>query len=612
MSDAETQKSTIYQRAVQGGVWLFSLRYFGRALDLVRAVVLARLLLPRDFGQMAIALLSVSILDTFTQVGVGEALIQRKEDIHDYLDTAWTMGILRGVLVFLVLLFVAPWITLFFDGSGEIRTDEVDADQIALQIRQHPTMADGYLLGLFSEAVRGGLGSYDPEKGFSAALKELLIGDLNKIIQTQRLWEHPAFVEISARRQKVLVQKIQEKDLMRANRLLLEELFAKSKGIQPTILDRTQVSRLIQVIGFIYCLGCLANIGIVYFNRDLQFARQFVFRSIGLLGGTAAALAVAFVYRSVWALALGRLMDTVLICLFSYVLHPYRPRWHLDWEKARSLWAYGRHILWSTILKFLVLQGDDLFLAKMLGFRTLGLYRYAYQFSSLVATEAGVLINKVAFPVFSRLQENLEKIKGGYEKSIRYVVFLAYPFSGGLIVLARETVLTILGPEWLEMVSAFQILCILGFCKGMQGGNVFMALGRPGIITRLYILRLILMVVSIYPLTRFMGMSGTALSVTASALLVMPVHLYFVQQCIGHTLWDYAKTVFAPLAATGIMMGLLIVLKSLIPWSGLPGLGVLAFSGVFLYGVSLYLLSRIFKEYALRELYLNIRKGWSG
>jgi O-antigen/teichoic acid export membrane protein len=406
-------------------------------------------------------------------------------------------------------------------------------------------------------------------------------------------------------------QKIREGDIPRANRVFLEEMFSDGKCIRPMIVDIRLVAGIIRSLGFIFFLSSLVNIGVLYLSRDLEFNKQFIFESVSALAGTIATIAAALLYRSVWALIIGRLASVLVQCVHSYIIHPYRPRWRIDWEKARAMWNFGQHILWSTILKFLVLQGDDLFLAKMLGLRTLGLYRYAYQFSSLVATEAGVLINKVAFPVFSRLQENLEKIKSGYEKSIRYVVFLAYPFSGGLIILARETVLTILGPEWLEMVSAFQILCILGFCKGMQGGNVFMAMGRPGIITRLYVLRLILMVVSIYPLTRFMGMPGTALSVTASALLVMPVHLYFVQQCIGHTLWEYVKTVFAPLAATGIMMGLLIVLKSLIPWSGLPGLVVLAFSSVFLYGASLYLFSRIFREYDPRELYLNIRKGWS-
>ena len=84
---------TLSQRVVRGGLWVFGLRIVGRVFGLVRTIVLARLLAPEDFGLFGIALLTMSALETFSQTGFQAALIQKKEDIKPYLDTAWTVQV---------------------------------------------------------------------------------------------------------------------------------------------------------------------------------------------------------------------------------------------------------------------------------------------------------------------------------------------------------------------------------------------------------------------------------------------------------------------------------------------------------------------------------------
>ena len=78
---------TLSQRVVRGGFWVFALRITNRLFQLIRTIVLARVLAPSDFGPMGIALLTMSALETLTQTGFRAALIQKK-DMEDYLDTA--------------------------------------------------------------------------------------------------------------------------------------------------------------------------------------------------------------------------------------------------------------------------------------------------------------------------------------------------------------------------------------------------------------------------------------------------------------------------------------------------------------------------------------------
>jgi len=87
-------------RAARSGVWMTALNISRRVLELVALLVLARLLTPDDFGLLGIALLTLTGLDRFSQLGFTSALIQRSEDNVDrYLNTAWTLQIARGLLL---------------------------------------------------------------------------------------------------------------------------------------------------------------------------------------------------------------------------------------------------------------------------------------------------------------------------------------------------------------------------------------------------------------------------------------------------------------------------------------------------------------------------------
>jgi len=60
---------TLSQRVVRSGFWAFALRITNRLFQLIRTIVLARVLAPSDFGLMGIALLTMSAPETFTQTG---------------------------------------------------------------------------------------------------------------------------------------------------------------------------------------------------------------------------------------------------------------------------------------------------------------------------------------------------------------------------------------------------------------------------------------------------------------------------------------------------------------------------------------------------------------
>lgn len=103
------------QRVLHGGLWQLVQRGASRAVNFAQLVILARLLVPEDFGLFGIALLTQQTLDVLLRFGIDAALIQREERTEEYLNTAWTLKVLKAVIVGGCLMLVAPWVAAFFD-----------------------------------------------------------------------------------------------------------------------------------------------------------------------------------------------------------------------------------------------------------------------------------------------------------------------------------------------------------------------------------------------------------------------------------------------------------------------------------------------------------------
>lgn len=100
--------------ALTGVSWMSGFRMTNRLLTFVKIAVLARVLTPSQFGIFGIASLLLSFLQILTETGINVILIQSKETIEHYLDSAWIVSIFRGVFIFLIIIITAPFVSGFF------------------------------------------------------------------------------------------------------------------------------------------------------------------------------------------------------------------------------------------------------------------------------------------------------------------------------------------------------------------------------------------------------------------------------------------------------------------------------------------------------------------
>ena len=111
----EIKKKNLKQTAVNGFSWMFVGTVGQNLLQFATLIILARLITPSEFGVVTIAMLIIGFLKIFSELGVGPAIVQKKELSNEHIKTANTLALLLGILLSICLYFSASIIASFFN-----------------------------------------------------------------------------------------------------------------------------------------------------------------------------------------------------------------------------------------------------------------------------------------------------------------------------------------------------------------------------------------------------------------------------------------------------------------------------------------------------------------
>lgn len=483
-------EETLKKKVVKGTFWVFISQITTQFIALVKNIIIARILSPDVFGLFGIALISLSLFEVFSQTGFDAALIQKKENIEDYLDTAFVVNILRGGLLFILLFFSAPYVGTFF--------------------------------------------------------------------------------------------------------------------------ENTLVTPIVRIISFTFLINGFINPGTIYFVKELDFKKQFYWDMSGTVTGIIVTLSIIFFLRDVWVLVIAAITSHLARALVSYLIHSFRPKFRFRKQYALNLFKFGKWVLASSVLIYLLIQGDDAFVGKVLGVTWLGFYRMAYRFSNLPATHITKVISRVSFPAYSKLQDDIPKLRDAYLKVLRVTAFFTIPIAGLIFALAPDFTKIFLGEKWMPMVPAMQVLCFFGVTRsiGATMGPILYSVGRPEIQTKLSSIQLIAMATIIYPLTNQWGILGTSLSVVIPNILALFLITKEVKNILEFNYKVFFRNIIVPIIAVFIMFFVVFLKHMLIPSDNniLNFLTVLALCSITYLGV-IYLWDRStgYKiQYEIHQIFTNL------
>ncbi len=106
--------SSIGEKMTAGAVWMILFRLLEKSIGLISVLILARVLIPDDFGLVALATAMIALLELLSAFGFDMALIQNQKAERDEYDTAWTFNVIFGAVSAMLLAALAPVTSEFY------------------------------------------------------------------------------------------------------------------------------------------------------------------------------------------------------------------------------------------------------------------------------------------------------------------------------------------------------------------------------------------------------------------------------------------------------------------------------------------------------------------
>lgn len=395
------------KQAIIGISWISAFRVFSRAIAFLRVVVLARLLVPSQFGVFGIASMALALLEILTETGINVFLIQEKEDTDSYVNDAWFVSIIRGILISIFIILTAPLVVKFF-----------------------------------------------------------------KIEQSLEI-------------------------------ILL-------------------ISAVPFIRGFI-------NPSEVKFQKKLEFNKEFYFRTAIFSLDSLVAVTVSLITHSAIGLVFGLIAGALLELILSFILIKPTPSIQFNFQKISKIFHRGKWVTLYGILNFAASKGDSIIIGRVLGSGPLGIYQMGYTIAALPVSEVSDVTNKVTFPVYAKIAEDVGRLKKGFTRTILLVSVIAILIGAAIFFFPKDLFVLIFGQKWAETVIILKPLAIYGAIRAITGAtsSLFLAVGKQNYVAGMTFLRFIVLIATIIPLTLAYGIVGSSISVLLSGISELPLTIYY-------------------------------------------------------------------------------------
>lgn len=239
-----------------------------------------------------------------------------------------------------------------------------------------------------------------------------------------------------------------------------------------------RVTAVMQVLAVWVVLGGVENIGIVSFQKKMEFGLEFYFFFGKRVSGFLVTILAAWYLHSYWALVIGAMVTRAVGVVLSYAMHPMRPR--LSLIRMKSMLSFSTWNLVRSIGGYLSENLDRLLVGGRESTATMGFYSMASEIAALPSSELLMPINRVLFPMFVAVKDEAEKLKRMFVLALGVQVMVGVPAGIGVVLVAPELVRVLLGERWMAAAPFIQIFGGINVLWAFSASGVYLllALGR--------------------------------------------------------------------------------------------------------------------------------------
>lgn len=347
-----------------------------------------------------------------------------------------------------------------------------------------------------------------------------------------------------------------------------------------------EVQPLFAALSLSFFVTALGTTQKALLTREMDFRSLEVRLMVGTVAAAAVGIGTAAFGAGAWAIIAQQLVLAAVSTALLWFSSRWRPRFRFSLASLRSMSGFTGNVLGTQLLFFLSRNTDNFLIGRFLGSSALGAYALAYNLVFLPLSRVASPIQEVLFPAFSRLQADSRALASAWLRVNRLVAAVCLPALLGLVIVAPEFVVVVLGAKWEAAVPVIQILAWAGLLQSLQrlNSSVLQACDKTGTLFRFSLVASTANVVAFAIGLRW-GIVGVAAAYALSNTFLQPFYTWLTARAVGLSFGSTIRNFSGVAQASLLMAGGAFLVRSLLVEEGVADglrLAICVFVGVTL------------------------------
>lgn len=330
-------------------------------------------------------------------------------------------------------------------------------------------------------------------------------------------------------------------------------LLASVSGLIGGFYEKPEITYITIVISLMFILNGIKNTGIVDFQKNMNFDKEFKLNIIPKFISFFITIGLAVYCRNYWALVIGSVFLTFFTVVNSYYMHPFRPT--ICFERGRELFQFSKWLMINNFITFINTKSPELILGKLISPQAAAIYSLSAEIGETATSEVISNINRAVYPGYAKVSSDLEKLRSLYQDSVRVIAYLALPLGAGVAVASPAIIPLALGDQWLDAIEPLFYLAIGGGIYALKSNSnyIYYSLGKPRLATLEMVFRVIIFIPLFLYFVDKNGVVGAAQSFMISAIAMFFLSNVIIRGALHLSLEAQIGIYFKPFLATMFM-----------------------------------------------------------
>lgn len=326
---------------------------------------------------------------------------------------------------------------------------------------------------------------------------------------------------------------------------------ALSAGFIADFFKIPELEILTRVVALNFVINSLAIIQRTKLTIALDFKTQakaslaatFISGLIGLI--------LAFQGFGVWALVWQMLASSSICVILLLILKPWIPLFVFSRYSFKTMFGFSSRLLIAGLIETIYNNVYQLIIGKLFSATVLGYYTRAQQFAIFSSSNIAGVVQRVTFPILSEVQNDNERLRRFLCRFLRMTVFVVFPLTFGLALLARPLIICILTEKWAGAIPLLQLLCFsfMFYPIHALNLNLLQVKGRTDLYLKVEFLKKIIITIALI-ITIPQGIEAMCIGMILTSLISLVINTYYTGILIKFGFWEQLKELFPILAMT--------------------------------------------------------------